>query len=68
MLTLYRRLIALRRREPALAVGGYAPLAAEGGPRLPPRHGGRQLLIALNLGSAPATLRLPAELGRGQVL
>ena len=69
MLALYRALIELRRREPALAVGGYAPLAAEG-PVLAYRrwHGGRQLLIALNLGSAPATLRLPAELGRGQVL
>ena len=30
MLALYRALIALRRREPALAVGGYAPVAAEG--------------------------------------
>ena len=69
MLALYRALIELRRREPALAVGGYAPLAAEG-PVLAYRrwHGGRQLLIALNLGSAPATLRLPAEPGRSQVL
>ena len=30
MLSLYRALIELRRSEPALAVGDYAPLAAEG--------------------------------------
>jgi alpha-glucosidase len=69
MLALYRALIELRRREPALAVGGYAPVAAEG-PVLAYRRwqDDRQLLIALNLGAQPAALRLPAELARGAVV
>jgi len=50
MLTLYRRLIALRQSEPALAVGDYAPLEVE-----PPllgyvrRYGDQAFLVLLNL-------------------
>ena len=54
-LALHRRLLALRRREPALAVGSFAPVAA------PPtvvayvrEHGARRFLVALNLSHAPA--------------
>jgi alpha-glucosidase len=63
MLSLYRALINLRRKEPALIVGTYHPAEAEG-PVLAylRRHQGRELLIALNLGSQPA--RLPAPAGR----
>ncbi len=64
MLSLYRRLIELRRNEPALAVGDYAALAAEGSVlAYRRRHAGRELLVALNLGAVPAALRLPAGAG-----
>ena len=57
-------LIELRRREPALARGDYAPLAAEGAVlAYSRRHGERRFLIALNLGSAPDRLQLPDEPG-----
>ncbi|HSK11286.1 MAG TPA: alpha-amylase family glycosyl hydrolase [Vicinamibacterales bacterium] len=59
MLTLYKRLLDLRRREPALAVGSYRQLPA------PPdvfayarEHGGRRLLVALNFGSRPRAIDL----------
>jgi alpha-glucosidase len=62
MLSLYRALIELRRSEPALAVGVYAPLSAEGAVlAYTRREGARQFLIALNLGPEPARLPLPAE-------
>jgi alpha-glucosidase len=65
MLALCRALIELRRREPALALGGYAPVAAEGTVLAYRRwQDRREFLIALNLGAAPASLRLPA--GRWQ--
>jgi len=69
MLTLHRRLIALRRAEPALAIGDYWPVHA-GGDVLAYRrtHGGRDLLVALNLGSSHARLALPPGLGPFRVL
>ncbi len=59
MLTLYRRLIAQRRAEPALAVGTYAPVRA-GGDVLAYRreNGAQRFLVALNLGAEPRTLDL----------
>ena len=67
MLALYRALLELRRREPALAVGGYAPVAVEG-PLLAYRRwqDERRFLIVLNLGSAPAVLELPATSAGGR--
>ncbi len=63
LLTLYRRLIALRRAEPALAVGGIAMLRAEGGVvAFVRQHAGRRFVVALNLGSAPQDLTLPQGL------
>jgi alpha-glucosidase len=65
MLTLHRRLIALRREEPALALGSYAPLAAAGDLLAYEReHEGRRLLVALNLGPSPQSLWLGARRGR----
>ncbi|WP_076999007.1 alpha-amylase family glycosyl hydrolase [Variovorax sp. KK3] len=61
MLTLYRRLIALRRREPALHEGSYAPLAA--GPEVlayARAHGARRLVVLLNFGATPAPI--PSQL------
>ena len=56
--TLYRRLLALRRAEPALSIGSFAPVPGPG--RLDRvragRHEGRRFLVALNLGHAPGLL------------
>jgi alpha-glucosidase len=57
MLTLHRRLLALRRAEPALALGSYAQVeATENLLAYARESGGRRYLIALNLGSQPQTL------------
>lgn len=61
MLTLHQRLIALRRAEPALSVGGYAPVPAAGDVLAFVREAdGRRFVIALNLGGGRATLTAPA--------
>jgi alpha-glucosidase len=61
MLALYRSLIALRRREPALELGRYQPLLA-GGDVLAYRRRARQnepsFVVALNLGSRQQRLAL----------
>lgn len=63
MLTLYRSLIALRRRESALSVGSYTPVIGGGDLLAYAReHEGRRLLVILNLGSESRTFDL---LGRG---
>jgi glycosidase len=57
----------LRRREPALQVGDYAPSCIHGDAFAFTReHDGRRFLIALNLGDAPATLR-PDNPARGTI-
>ncbi|HEX8830846.1 MAG TPA: alpha-amylase family glycosyl hydrolase [Longimicrobium sp.] len=57
LLTLHRRLIALRRAEPALVLGTWAPVDAEGGVLAYLREGeGNRFLVALNLGESPARL------------
>jgi alpha-glucosidase len=57
MLALHRRLLALRRAEPALALGSYAPVeAADNLLAYAREKHGRRYLIALNLGSQPQTL------------
>jgi alpha-glucosidase len=54
MLTLYRRLISLRRATPALSVGSYTPMQADGDVLAYARaHEGRSWLVVLNLGSRP---------------
>jgi alpha-glucosidase len=68
MLALYRALIDLRRNEPALAVGTYLPVEAEGSVlAYRRRHRRRDLLIALNLSAQPARLPAPASSG-GRIL
>jgi glycosidase len=60
LLQLYRKLLALRRNEPALAIGGYRPVPAEGNVlAYLRRYRNRGLLIALNLDDDPGTVQLP---------
>ncbi len=70
MLSLHRALLALRRAEPALSVGSYAPVegAEEDVLAYERRDGaaGRRLLVALNLGGRERAL--PADAARGRVL
>ena len=69
MLTLYRRLLALRRARPALSVGSYEPMGATGDVLAYARGAGaNQCLIALNLGSTPQSLVVPAALRGARVL
>ena len=65
ILTLYRRLIALRRAHPALHAGAYAPVSAADDVLVYTRQAdGERMLIALNLGHAPRRLALPAAPAR----
>jgi alpha-glucosidase len=70
LLTLYRRLIGLRRRETALEVGRFEPVEADGDVLAyirRARQGEGDFLIALNLGSRPHVLRRPADAAEGKV-
>ncbi|MBZ8132311.1 alpha-amylase family glycosyl hydrolase [Afifella sp. IM 167] len=69
MLCLYRRLLDLRRTRPALAVGAYRPVEAEGDVLAYCREEGTErLLVALNLGAEPAALSLPPEARGGRIV
>jgi alpha-glucosidase len=60
ILTLYRQLLVARRAHPALSIGGFALLAAEGDVlAYERRHGGERVIVALNLGGRPLRLALP---------
>jgi alpha-glucosidase len=67
LLTLTRRLLELRAREPALQDGAHEPLAAGPGVVAYRRSGARRLLVALNFTHAPATYSLDHE-REGRVL
>jgi alpha-glucosidase len=69
MLALHRHLLALRRRAPALAGGGYQPLEADGDLLAYRRSGpGGRFLVALNLGPHPARLAVPGLATAGRVV
>jgi alpha-glucosidase len=69
MLRLHRRLLRLRRSQPALAGLGYQPLRADGDVLAYRRGGpGGSCLVALNLGPAPARLAVPGPEAAGRVL
>jgi glycosidase len=60
ILALYRRLLAARRAHPALAIGDFALLDAEGDVvAYERRHGAERLIVALNLGGHSQRLELP---------
>jgi len=69
ILTLYRRLIELRRREQALSIGDYVAVPEDGDLLSYRRQFDKQrrLLIILNFGSAPAAFQNPAVPQRGTV-
>jgi alpha-glucosidase len=57
LLRLYRRLLALRRATPALAIGALTDLRAEGDVlRWTRSHDGERWQIAINFGAQPATV------------
>ncbi|HEY3360170.1 MAG TPA: alpha-amylase family glycosyl hydrolase [Polyangia bacterium] len=61
LLTLHRRLLALRRAEPALSVGDYTPRDSHGDVFAFARAAaGRRLTVTLNLGHEPHEAVLPA--------
>jgi alpha-glucosidase len=69
LLTLYRRVLGLRRATPALAVGAYAPLAADGDVLAYVRtHRAQRYLIVLNLGSQPQRWAAHQSAVRGRVM
>jgi alpha-glucosidase len=60
ILALYRRLLAVRRAHPALAIGDFALLDSEGDVlAYERRHGAERLIVALNLGTHSQRLELP---------
>jgi glycosidase len=60
MLTLYRRLLVVRRAHPALSIGDFVLLGVEGTVlAYVRRHGAERLIVALNLGGRPHRLELP---------
>ena len=63
LLSLYRRLLALRRTEPDLVSGAYRTLGAEDGVLRFAR--GESLSVAINLGAAPAAHGLPGVVLEG---
>ncbi len=69
ILTLYRRLLELRRAELALAVGSYAPVATRGDVLTFRRHhGDRTLLVALNMDDEPKAVVLEGFDERGRIV
>jgi alpha-glucosidase len=66
---LYRRLIGLRRKRPALLLGSYGSVRADGNLLVFTRELGReQLLVALNFGGTPVAASLPSGECIGRLL
>jgi alpha-glucosidase len=64
LLSLYRQLIWLRKRSPALRLGGYRPLAETPTPVFAylREFEDERLLVALNFSTGPQVLALPGDL------
>jgi alpha-glucosidase len=68
ILSLYRVLIALRKKRPELMMGAYEPIAAQNDLLVYRRKSnGRSTTVALNLGAEPVSVAA-ASLGAGKVL
>jgi alpha-glucosidase len=69
LLSLYRRLLELRRSHPALSIGAYQPLAATGDLLAYVRHTPEEsVLVVLNLGGKPCSLSIKSLGMVGRVL
>jgi alpha-glucosidase len=69
LLSLYRRLLQVRRSHVSLSIGKYEPLAATGDLLAYVRYTeNERLLIALNLGTRPCPIALDALRGGGRTL
>jgi alpha-glucosidase len=69
MLTLYRRLIGLRRGNPALTRGDWKPLCVQGGAFVYLRlAGAHRLMIALSMTDEPHAILLERRLRGGRIL
>lgn len=69
ILSLYRRLLRLRKQHAALSIGGYHAIAARGAVLAYVRHSGEErLLIVANLGAEPAEFGLQSMGTRHSVL
>ena len=63
LLAFYRQLLELRRKEPALQIGGYLPAGQKKNVFAFVReHGETTLLIAVNLGGTRARLAVPQHM------
>ena len=69
MLNLYRRLISLRRRTPALVIGSYRRVATEGEVLVFVRqHTRESVLVALNFGPSAVTVDVGQKGPLGRIL
>ena len=69
ILSLYKALIALRRKLPQLRSGDYVPIAAQGDLLLYRRQSeGKAVVIALNLGDQPVSIASDAAGLSGDIL
>ncbi|MER3423710.1 MAG: alpha-amylase, partial [Nitrospiraceae bacterium] len=69
ILTLYRRLVALRRAEPALVIGRYRSVETDGDVLSHERlEGDRRLLVVLNLLGQPQTITIKQPGFRGRLV
>ncbi len=69
LLALYRRILAVRRSEPALAVGDYRSLPDTDGILAFQRvHAGRELTVLLNLTDSPKVYRHAGQSALGELL
>jgi alpha-glucosidase len=69
ILLLYKRLIELRQSEPALMVGSYLAVPADGNLLGYVReHDGRQFLVVLNLGAEAEEFRMPEGINGGRIV
>jgi alpha-glucosidase len=69
LLTLYRRLTALRRASPALCIGSYEPLEYSGDVLMYGRaYAGQRRLIGLNLSPRAQRCGLVSSMASGQIV
>lgn len=69
LLSLYRQILALRRSEPALAVGDYTPIATSPDILAYKRSfHGRELIVLLNMGNVPVTFHHVGHSALGEIL